>query len=155
MSFPMKIFPLLVLSALALSAPAQAAPAPKVAIADAWCRPAPTGALSAGCYVTLTAGAEDRLVAVETTAADHAEIHSMSMDGGVMRMRKLDGLALPAGKAVTLKSGGEHLMLISPRIAFKDGAKIPLTFRFQKAAPMKVEAMVRAAAMPPMPGMSH
>ncbi len=150
----MKTFALIALSALALGA---AAPAPKVAVAvaDAWCRPAPTGALSGGCYVTLTAAGDDRLLAVETTAADHAEIHSMSMDGGVMRMRKLDGLALPAGRAVVLKSGGEHLMLVSPKIAFKDGAKIPLTFKFQKAAPVKIEAVVRAAAMPSMPGMAH
>jgi copper(I)-binding protein len=151
----MKISALIALSALAISASAFAAPAAKVKATEAWCRPAPAGALAGGCYVTLTASADDRLIAVETTAADHGEIHSMSMDGGVMRMRKLDGLALPAGKVVALKPGGEHLMLISPKVAFKDGAKIPMILKFEKAAPVKVEAAVRLSSTPSMPGMNH
>ena len=142
--------------ALALTTAASATPAaaaPKVVAADAWCRPAPSGALSGGCYVTLTAQADDRLVAVETTAADHGEIHTMSMDGGVMRMRKLtEGLALPAGKTVTLKPGADHIMVIAPKIALKEGVQVPLTLRFQNAAPVKVTAVVRT---PPMPGMHH
>ena len=68
----MKILPLLGVCAAALALTA-AAPAPKVVVADAWCRPAPTGALAGGCYVTLTASVDDRLVAVETTAADRGE----------------------------------------------------------------------------------
>lgn len=141
------------LSSAGMATTAAAASAPKVAAADAWCRPAPAGALAGGCYVTLTAKADDRLVAVETTAADHGEIHNMSMDGGVMRMRKLtDGLALPAGKAVTLKPGGDHIMIIAPKVALKEGAKIPLTLKFKTAAPVAVEAVVRT---PPMPGMAH
>lgn len=140
-------------AALALTA---AAPAPKVVAADAWCRPAPTGALAGGCYVTLTASVDDRLVAVETTAADRGEIHTMSMDGGVMRMRKLtDGLALPAGKAIALKPGADHIMVIAPKIALKEGAQVPLTFRFQKAKPVKVTAVVKTPPMPAMSGMHH
>ncbi|ENZ83889.1 copper chaperone PCu(A)C [Caulobacter vibrioides] len=150
----MKTLSLIALAALLTASTAQAA-APVVTATEAWCRPAPAGALAGGCYVTLTASADDRLVTVETTAADHGEIHSMSMDGGVMRMRKLDGLPLPAGKAVALKPGGEHLMLISPKVAFKDGAKIPMVLKFQKAAPVKVEATVRMPSMPSMPGMNH
>lgn len=148
----MKTLTLIVLSAAALATTA-AAPAPKVAAANAWCRPTVAGALAAGCYVTLTAKADDRLVSVETPLADHGEIHTMSMDGGVMRMRKLaDGLALPAGKAVALKPGGEHVMLIAPKGPLKEGAKVPLTFKFKTAAPVTVEAVVKT---PPMPGMAH
>lgn len=149
----MKTFAILALAAFAVSVPAMAAPAAKVVAADAWCRPAPAGALVGGCYVTLTASADDRLVTIETTAADHGEIHTMSMDGGVMRMRKLtEGLALPAGKAVTLKPGADHLMIIAPKVALTEGARIPLTFKFKKAKPVKLEAVVRA---PTMPGMTH
>ncbi len=142
----MKAFALLPLAFAVLASPAQAAPpAPKVTVADAWCRAAPAGAMAGGCYVTLTAGADDRLVAVETPAAKRGEIHTMSMDGGVMRMRKLaDGLALPAGKAVALKPGAEHLMIIGPKIALTAGAKIPLTLKFAKAPPVTVQAPVRA-----------
>lgn len=132
-----------VLPAIALAA----SPAPKVTVVatKAWCRPASTGALAGGCYVTLTSTADDRLVAIETSAADHGEIHTMSMQGGVMRMRKLpDGVALPAGKAVALKPGAEHLMLIGPTVPIKLGAKVPMTLRFQNAAPVKLVATVRA-----------
>ncbi len=142
-----------ILAALAMSACAQAAPAAKVVATDAWCRPAPAGALAGGCYVTLKAADDDRLVSVETTAADRGEIHTMSMDGGVMRMRKLaDGIALPAGTRVALKPGAEHLMIIGPKIALTAGAKVPLVLKFRNAPPVKLDAVVR---MPAMPGMAH
>ena len=147
------------LSALAVAALAvpslAAAASPAVKVTDAWCRAAPKGALAGGCYLTLTAGADDRLVAVETPAAGRAEIHTMSMDGGVMRMRKLaDGVALPAGKPVALKPGAEHLMLIGPKIALTPGAKVALTLRFRSAPPVTVSVPVKAAPMPSMGGMS-
>ncbi|PTS87066.1 MULTISPECIES: copper chaperone PCu(A)C [unclassified Caulobacter] len=151
----MKTLTLLAASAAALALTA-AAPAPKVVVADAWCRPAPPAALAGGCYVTLTAGGDDRLVAVETSAADRGEIHTMSMDGGIMRMRKLsEGLALPAGKTVSLKPGADHIMLIGPKISLQEGTKIPLTLKFLKAPAIKVEAVVRAPKASTMPGMAH
>lgn len=141
-------------AALALPSLANAA-SPAVKVTGAWCRAAPKGALAGGCYLTLTAGADDRLVAVETPAAGRAEIHTMSMDGGVMRMRQLaDGVVLPAGKPVALKPGGEHLMLIGPKIALTPGARVVLTLRFKTAAPLTVSAPVKTAPMPSMAGMS-
>lgn len=149
----MKILTLAAVATAVLATPACAAPPAKVTAADAWCRPAPAGALAGGCYVTLTASVDDRLTAVETTAADHGEIHTMSMDGGIMRMRKLpDGLPLSAGKTVTLKPGADHIMIIGPKIALKEGARVALTLKFQKAAPVKVDAIVRT---PPTHGMAH
>ena len=149
----MKTFAFAAFAVPAIAVCAQAAPAAKVTVTDAWCRPAPAGALAGGCYVTLKANADDRLVSVETTAADRGEIHTMSMDGGVMRMRKLaDGIALPAGQTVTLKPGAEHLMIIGPKIALTAGAKVPLVLKFRNAPPVKLDAVVR---MPAMPGMAH
>lgn len=149
----MKTLILIAASAAALAAAAHAAPAPKVVATDAWCRPTVAGAMAAGCYVTLTAKAEDRLLSVESPAAGRGEIHTMSMDGAVMRMRQLtDGLALPAGKTVTLKPGADHIMLIAPKSQLKDGAKVPLTLKFKGAAPLTVQAVVKT---PPMPGMAH
>lgn len=150
----MKTLTLIVASAAALVASAaHAAPAAKVVATDAWCRPTVAGAMAAGCYVTLTAKTENRLVSVESSAADHGEIHTMSMDSGVMRMRQLtDGLALPAGKTVPLKPGADHIMLIAPKAALKEGAKVPMTLKFKTGAPVTVEAVVK---MPPMPGMAH
>ena len=130
----------------AVAAPALAAPA-AVRTSEAWCRATPPAAPTAACYLTLTAAADDRLVAVETPAARTAEIHTMSMDGGVMRMRRLaEGLALPAGKPVALKAGGEHLMLIGPKAPLTAGGSVRLTLKFAKAAPVTLTAPVRAAA---------
>lgn len=149
----MKTLTLIAVSAAALSTTSIAAPAAKVSATDAWCRPTVAGALAAGCYVTLTAKGEDRLVSVESPAASRGEIHTMSMDGGVMRMRQLtEGLALPAGKTVALKPGGDHIMLIAPKAQLKDGAKVRLTLTFKTAAPMTIDAAVKT---PPMPGMAH
>lgn len=128
---------------------AVAAPAKTVVVQDAWCRAAPKGAPAGGCYLTLTAPTDDRLVAVETTAANRAEIHTMSMDGGIMRMRKLtDGLALPAARPVALKPGAEHLMIIGPKSPLTVGASVPLTLRFGSAAPVTLKVPVKAAPTP-------
>ncbi len=141
----MKTLYLPILAVVALAGAAQAAPPAKVTVEGAWCRAAPKGAPAGGCYLTLTAPAADRLVSVETPAAARAEIHTMSMDGGVMRMRKLaDGLALPAGQAVALKPGAEHLMVIGPKIDLAAGATVPLTLRFKSAPPVTVNAPVKA-----------
>lgn len=143
------IRPALALAAL-LAAPslAHAAP-PKVVVQDAWCRAAPKGAPAGGCYLTLTATSDDRLLAVETPAAARAEIHTMSMDGGIMRMRKLaDGLALPAGRPVALKSGAEHLMVIGPKAPLTAGTSVPMTLRFKAAPPVTLKVPVKAAPMP-------
>lgn len=128
--------------------------APTVTLADAWCRAAPAGAPTGGCYVTLTASVDDKLVAVETTAADRAEVHSMDMTDGVMRMRKLDGVDLPAGKAVMLSPGAEHLMIIAPKATLAEGGVVPLTFKFGKAPAQSVEAPIRATAKMDQ-GMDH
>ncbi|MEH0195298.1 copper chaperone PCu(A)C [Caulobacter sp. CCNWLY153] len=145
----MKTLYLPILAVAALASAAQAAPparvAPKVAVEGAWCRAAPKGAPAGGCYLTLKAVVADRLVSVETPAAARAEIHTMSMDGGVMRMRKLsDGLALPAGQPVALKPGAEHLMVIGPKIDLVVGASVPLTLRFETAPPVAINAPVKA-----------
>lgn len=142
-----------VLALLPLALLAACSPKPQVpqtvSITQAWCRPTPTGALAAACYVTLTASADDRLVGVATALADHGEIHTMDMTGGVMRMRKLDdGLALPAGTPVVLKPGAEHLMLIGPKQPLAVGGGVPLTLTFAKAPAQAVQAPVRAPAMP-------
>ena len=111
--------PVLLIAPLALLAACspKAEVDPAVTASDAWCRPAVAGARAVGCYVTLQSAGEDRLVGAQSPAGARLEIHTMSMDGGVMRMRKLeDGLPLPAGETVALKPGAEHLMLIGPKI---------------------------------------
>jgi copper(I)-binding protein len=124
---------------------AQTAAAPgTVTIADAWCRPTPNSAKVGGCYVTLTAGSDDRLVSVSTALAESAQIHEMKMENGVMSMSELpSGLALPAGQKVELKPGSTHIMLMGLRDPLVDGSVASLTLTFEKAPAIGVHAAVK------------
>jgi len=125
---------------------------PAVTPSDAWCRPAAAGARAVGCYVTLQSAAEDRLVGAESRTGQRVEIHTMTMDGGVMRMRQLeDGLPLPAGETTVLKPGADHLMLIGPTAALDEGGEVTLTLNFEKAPQAIVTAEIRSAPH----GMDH
>ncbi len=139
---------LLAVAALGAGVTAQAA-TPAVKATGAWCRAAPAGALAGGCYVTLTASDNDRLVDVQVPAADHGEIHTMDMTGGVMRMRRLaDGIILPKGQPVELKPGARHLMVIGPKQTLAAGGSVTMTLRFEKAAPVTLQAPIRAVPAP-------
>jgi copper(I)-binding protein len=70
----------------------------------------------------------------------------MAMEGDVMRMRQLDAIELPAGKAVEFKPGGLHLMFMDLKAPLAAGATVPLTLRFEKAGEQTVQVPVRAAA---------
>jgi len=115
-----------------------------VQVTDAWCRPTPNGAKAGGCYLTLTAGSDDRLVSVSTALAQSAEVHEMKMENGVMRMAHLhDGLPLPAGTPVELKPGGNHIMLMGLRDPLVDGRIASFTLTFEKAGPISVHAAIK------------
>ncbi|MDS7596961.1 copper chaperone PCu(A)C [Agrobacterium tumefaciens] len=100
-----------------------------------------------GGYVTIknTGTTDDKLVAVETSAAGRSEIHEMAMVNDVMKMRKLDdGIAIPAGQTIELKPGGLHFMFFNVKKAFAVGDRIPLTLTFEKAG--KVELIMNVGA---------
>lgn len=139
------------LSVLGVAACSQPADAPQaeasVQVSDAWCRPSPNGARVGACYLTLTATRDDRLTGFSTPAAATPEIHTMSTEGGMMQMRQLtEGLALPAGQAVALKPGAEHLMLIDLAAPLVEGQEATLNLTFQTAPAVTVQAQVRAPA---------
>ncbi|MET0328752.1 MAG: copper chaperone PCu(A)C [Luteimonas sp.] len=118
-----------------------------VVVSEAWIRETPPNAAVAGGYLTLRSNAADRLVAVETPAAASVEIHEMSHEGGMMRMRELaDGVELPAGSEVTLRPGGNHLMFIDPVEPVRAGQSIEATLRFANAPEQTVQFEVRPLA---------
>ena len=86
---------------------------------------------------------DDALVAVDAAMADTVEIHSVTMDDGVMRMRPVDSVAIPAGGEAVLEPGGYHIMLIGIRDALAEGDSVPLTLRFRSGATVDVTAPVR------------
>ena len=97
-------------------------------VKDAWVRGTVAQQKSTGAFMQITAIAGGKLVSVSTPAAGVVEIHEMKMDGSTMQMRALPGgLDLPAGKAVDLKPGGYHLMLMDLTAPLKAGDTVALT----------------------------
>lgn len=138
---------LLSLSSLAASAPAAAHgfKAGTIEVEHPWSRATPPGAKTgAGYFVMVNSGSEpDRLVSVSSPAAEKAEIHEMSIQSGVMNMRKVEGgVAIPAKGSAALAPGGFHLMLMGLKAPFKEGQMIPLALTFEKAGPVEVELQV-------------
>jgi len=134
----------LVLAALAMALPACAA---GVEVKDAWARATLPGQTVAGVYMQLRSDTGARLVTVKTPAAARAEIHEMRHEGGVMKMRRLDGLELPPGKTVALKPGAEHIMLFDIRQPLKEGGVVELTLIVEQAG-KRTELAVAAPVKP-------
>jgi len=135
-----------ILALLALAAFVAASPttaheykAAAIDIDHPWSRPAAAGMNGAGYLVLTNTGASaDVLLKVESNAAAKVEIHESSMTGGVMRMRKLSGVAVPAGASVELAPGGKHVMMIRLKTALAVGDKVPATLIFKHAGRVDV-----------------
>ncbi|MFY7941003.1 MAG: copper chaperone PCu(A)C [Burkholderiaceae bacterium] len=113
-------------------------------IGHPWARPTAAGQKAGGGYLKLTnAGAADRLVSVSSDVSDSVELHTMSMDGTVMRMRQVDGIDLPAGQTVELKPGGLHIMFIGLKAPLQEGSKFPVKLKFEKAGEVVVDVKVQ------------
>lgn len=118
-----------------------------VQVGDPWARATVPGQPASGVFMELKSDADTRLVAAESTVAEHVEIHEMAMQDNVMRMRQIPALDLPAGKSVILAPGGHHIMLIGLERQLKEGEHIALTLVFEregKRESQKVEVPVRA-----------
>ncbi|HEY4069526.1 MAG TPA: copper chaperone PCu(A)C [Burkholderiaceae bacterium] len=134
-----------VLAFAALAANAQDAKVGAISITHAYARATVPGQPGGGAFLTIAnAGADDKLVAVSTAAAKNAELHTMAMDGNVMRMRQVDAIALPAGKTVELKPGNYHVMLTGLKAPLKAGERFALSLKFEKAGEVQVEVPVEA-----------
>ena len=128
-------------------AQAQAQTAPRVEAA--WARPTVAGQSGGGGFLKITGGSTpDRLLSASAGVAKVVELHTMEMDGNVMRMRQIDGIDVPAGQAVDLSPGGKHLMFMGLNRSLKAGDSFPLTLRFQKAGAVKVDVKVMTRAAP-------
>jgi copper(I)-binding protein len=123
-----------------------------VEITDAWARATPGKAENGAAYLTLESPAADRLTGLATPVAAKAELHMMTMEGGVMTMRPLAGIDLPPGQKVTLKPGGAHIMLVGLEQPLRPGQTFPLTLYFEKSGTSEVTVTVAKAGAAAMPG---
>lgn len=121
---------------------------PAVTIDNAWARPTNKGQNISAAYMTLTSKQDSALIKAESSVTKDVEIHSMSMEKGVMKMRMLDSLLLSAGKPSELKPGGFHLMLFDLKKPLTLGEQIifKLTFKNKDGAEFtqQVTATVKA-----------
>ena len=129
----------LVVTSAALAQPAQ------LEVTNAWARATPGKAENGAAYVTIESPTADRLVSASSPVAKKAELHTMSMQGMVMKMRPIAGLDVPPGQSVTLKPGGENIMLMGLNQPLHEGQSFPLTLDFEKAGPRTVTVAVEKA----------
>ncbi|MBV8506016.1 MAG: copper chaperone PCu(A)C [Alphaproteobacteria bacterium] len=126
---------------LAIASTAIAQPA-QLEVADAWAGATPGKAENGAAYVSITSPTADRLVSASTPVAKTAELHTMSMQGMVMKMRPISGVDIPAGQPISLKPGGDHIMLMGLNQPLREGQSFPLTLNFEKAGPRTVTVTV-------------
>jgi copper(I)-binding protein len=125
---------------------ARPASAQQVKIGDlvldhAWARATPGGAKVGGGYLSIEnkGATPDKLIGGSSSAAGKVEVHEMTMNNGVMKMRPVQGgLSISPGQSVTLAPGGYHLMMMELRGPLKKGDKVPLTLKFEKAGEVNV-----------------
>jgi hypothetical protein len=127
-------------------------------IESPWARATPGGAKVAGGYmrVTNTGSEPDRLVAVSSDIAARGEVHEMSMQDGIAKMRALEnGLEIKPGQTVELKPGGFHLMFVDLRHGLKEGETLRGTLTFEKAGPVAVTFKVGGIGAQSGPDHAH
>jgi copper(I)-binding protein len=120
-------------------------------ISQPWSRATPKGAASGAGYMTLTnKGTEpDRVSCVSDDASAQCQIHTMTMENGVMKMRPVEGgLEIKPGESVTLKPGGNHMMFLSLKHSLEQGGMVKATLKFDHAGTIDVEYPVLAIGAP-------
>ena len=135
-----RLLALAVLAGAALHANAQ------VKVTSAWARATVAQQKVTGAFARIESPQAARLVAVTSPVAARVEIHEMAMDDGVMKMREVDTIAVPAGQAVELKPGGFHLMLMGLTKQVQPGEAVPLSFVFEDKAGKRQTVEVKAEA---------
>lgn len=135
-------FKFLALAASLVVASAALAQTNQLEVSNAWARATPGKAENGAAYLTIQSPTADRLLSVSAPVAKKAELHTMSMEGMVMKMRPLADLDIPAGQPVTLKPGGQHVMLLGLDAPLREGQSFPLTLTFEKAGTRTVTVAI-------------
>lgn len=131
-----------------LVSPHPVAAAEIVKVESSWARSTVAGQKASGAFMQLTASRRALLVGAESPVAGLVEIHSMTMENGVMRMHAVPNIPLPPGQKVELRPGGYHVMLLDLKQTLKAGDEIPLTLKIESedksVSLVPIKATVRA-----------
>ena len=131
----------------------------QVRVSDPWVRATVPQQKISGAFMQLSSSRDARLVEIRSAVAGAVEIHEMAMDKGVMRMRPVPGVDLPAGRTVELKPGGYHVMLMDLKQPVTIGATVPLRLTVeypdQRRETVEINAAVRALGASQEPEHKH
>ena len=121
-----------------------------VQVSDAWVRETVPGQSVGAAYMRIHSTQRVELVRVHSGAARSAEIHQMSMENGLMKMRELKSVGIDAGREVALEPGGTHIMFVDMKRPLRPGEEVTLKLHFRRldgsAFAMTVRAPVKSLA---------
>jgi periplasmic copper chaperone A len=120
-------------------------------IVQPWARATPKGASAGAAYLTVTNTGKtpERLSCVSSDAAAKCQIHEMTMDNGVMKMRPVEGgLRIAPGETVTLKPGSYHIMLVDLKAQLQQGKTVEATLQTDDGAKVQVQFPIAAIGAP-------
>jgi copper(I)-binding protein len=123
-------------------------------VKDPWARATVAQQKASGAFMQLQSAKGGKLLSASSPVAGVVEIHEMAMDGNVMKMRAVPSLDLPAGKAVDLKPGGYHVMLMDLKKPLTAGDTVPITLVVESAG-QRETVEVKAAVRPLNSSGSH
>lgn len=118
-----------------------------IQVEAAWSRATAPGQDVAMVDLAISSAKEATLIGVASTSCKVAELHSMTHENGMMKMRAVESIALPAGKRVDLGKSGYHLMLIGLKAPLKAGESVPLILNV-KVAKEVLKISVNAEVIP-------
>lgn len=116
-------------------------------ISQPWARATPKGATAGAGYMTITnkGATPDKIICISDDASTQCQIHTMTMEGGVMKMRPVEGgLEIKPGESVTLKPGGDHVMFRDLKQPLVQGQSVKATLKFERAGTVDVDYPVLA-----------
>ena len=144
------VAPVLALAALGAATPTPIAAEPyragSITVSDAWARETASAQKAGGGFMIIdNAGSRpDRLLSATSGVADKVELHTVSMDGGVMRMRPMaGGIAIPPRGRVELRPGSFHIMFMALKAPLRRGESVPVTLRFARAGTVTARLAVQ------------
>ena len=121
------------IAVLMLWSAAQYALADGIDLQDAWVRGTVAAQKASGAYMHITAAEDVRLISASSPVAEVTELHEMTVENDVMKMRRIESLDIPAGSTVEFKPQGHHIMLMGLKHALSEGTSIALTLTFERA----------------------
>jgi len=131
----------------------------QVTVKDPWVRATVSAQKATGAFMQITSAQDARLIEASSPVAGVVEVHEMTMEKDVMKMRAVKALDLPAGKTVELKPGGYHVMLMDLKQQMKEGDTVPVTLvvegKDKKRSTIEVKALVKPLTAAGKPEASH